>query len=64
MMAVTACTRIRRFLIEEDGATSIEYCVMLMLIILAVITAVQVLGGTVSSNLQDSSDKIKNAAGP
>lgn len=59
-MVANACKRLRRFFIEEDGPTAVEYCVMLMLIFFAVIATVQVLGGSLSSNVLNSADRIDN----
>jgi len=47
-----------RFLKDEDGPTSVEYCVLLMLVLVVVIMAVQLFGLAVSGSLQDSSDKL------
>jgi pilus assembly protein Flp/PilA len=41
-------TRAFRFLKSEDGPTAVEYAVMLALILVACITIVTTLGGTVS----------------
>ena len=62
-MIQNALERIRRFLGSEDGPTAVEYAVMLMLIFLAVLSAVQLLGGMTSDSLQQSSDKIIDAVG-
>ena len=40
---------IRKFLIEEDGPTAVEYAVMLALIIIVCITAIGLLGTATSS---------------
>lgn len=40
----TIVAKIRRFLADESGPAAVEYAVMLMLILLAVITAIQLLG--------------------
>ena len=56
LMSVT-----RRFLTEEDGPTSVEYAVMMMLIFLACIATIQIIGGSVSDSYQNSSDAIDNA---
>ena len=42
-------SRVRRFLVSEDGPTAVEYAVMLALIIVACVTVVQNLGTSVSS---------------
>ena len=47
-----------RFLFDESGPTAVEYAVMLMAIILAVLSTVQVIGGATGGSFHDSSDKI------
>jgi pilus assembly protein Flp/PilA len=42
-------SKIRQFLISEDGPTAVEYAVMLALILIACITVVTTLGQNVSS---------------
>ena len=51
----------RRFFAEEDGPTSVEYAVMMMLIFLACIATIQIIGGSVADSFEDSSDSIANA---
>ncbi len=41
-------SKMRRFLVSEDGPTAVEYAVMLALILVACITIVTNLGTTVS----------------
>ena len=41
-------SRVRRFLVSEDGPTAVEYAVMLALILVACITIVTSLGSSVS----------------
>jgi len=43
-----ALTKVRRFLLSEDGPTAVEYAVMLALILVACITIVTTLGKSVS----------------
>lgn len=50
-----------RFLKSDDGPTAVEYAVMLMLMILAMITAIQLVGDWASGSWQDSSDKLARA---
>ncbi len=45
----TLATRVRRFLVSEDGPTAVEYAVMLALILVACITIVATLGTSISS---------------
>jgi pilus assembly protein Flp/PilA len=54
---------IRRFLRDESGPTAVEYCVMLMLILLVCITAVQLVGRALSDSWTDSSDKLNETLG-
>ena len=46
---------IYRFLADESGPTAVEYAVMLMLIILAVITSVQAIGTITNGVFSDTS---------
>lgn len=43
-----------RFLREESGATVVEYCLLLGLIALAIITAVTAVGNPTQENFQDA----------
>ena len=43
-------SRVRQFLIREDGPTAVEYAVMLALILVVCISLVTTLGQNVSSN--------------
>jgi len=47
---------IKRFLISEDGPTSVEYAVMLAMIIMVCITAIQAVGNNTSSKFQEAAD--------
>jgi pilus assembly protein Flp/PilA len=49
LMTMKALTKVRRFLLSEDGPTAVEYAVMLALILVACITIVGTLGKSVSS---------------
>jgi pilus assembly protein Flp/PilA len=42
-------SKLRRFLLNEDGPTAVEYAVMLALILVACITIVTSLGGSAST---------------
>lgn len=52
---------IQRLLIDEDGPTTVEYAVILMLIILACIGAIQAFGGVASGSWQDTQSQISGA---
>jgi pilus assembly protein Flp/PilA len=43
-------SKVRRFLVSEDGPTAVEYAVMLALIIMACVTIVKNLGSSVSGS--------------
>ena len=51
------CSRVRRFLISEDGPTAVEYAVMLALIVVVCVTVIKSLGTSISgtfSSVQSS----------
>ena len=52
---------IRRFLRGEEGPASVEYAVLLLLVILACITAIQVFGMATANSFQDSSEQMSDA---
>jgi len=52
-----------RFLRDEEGPTAVEYAMMVMLVLLAVITAVTVLGQATATSLGESKDSIISATG-
>jgi Flp pilus assembly pilin Flp len=54
---------VQRFCIEEDAATTVEYAVMLMLVLLLVISAVQYFGDSVNDSFDDSSSELNGALG-
>jgi pilus assembly protein Flp/PilA len=51
-------SRIRRFLVSEDGPTAVEYAVMLGLIVLAIITIVGALASSVSGTFSTVSSSL------
>ena len=53
--------RVYNFCRRDDGPTSVEYAVIVGLIFLALITAVQLVGGITRTSLQESSDQIDTA---
>ena len=60
---MTRLQSIKRFLVEQDAATTVEYAAILMLILLAVISAVQFFGDVTHDNFRDSSGKLDGALG-
>jgi len=56
-------TRIRTFLISDDGPTAVEYCVILGLIMLAIISSVTLLANETANSFDDSANSIQNAMG-
>ena len=52
---------IRRFLRNESGPTSVEYAVMLAMIMLVAIGAVRVFGTTTNTVWQNSSNQLQSA---
>ena len=61
VMMSTIFKKIRTFLSDEDGPAAVEYAVMLMLILLAVITGVQALGRATGESFEDSNEKLNGA---
>ena len=54
---------LKRFLVEEDGPTAVEYAVMLSLNIVVCIVAVRAIGTSASSTFQRVATEIQNAGG-
>ena len=52
-----------RFLLDEEGPTTVEYAMLLLLVLLAALTAITVLGQTTVSSFQDSSNSVHDAFG-
>ncbi len=53
--------QIIRFFREEDGPTTVEYAMMIMLIFLACLTSIILLGQNTAANFQQSSNSIDAA---
>jgi len=56
-------TGIKRFLVDEEGATATEYAVMLALIILVALGAIIFLGERVRSGFSTVASAIQSAGG-
>ncbi len=50
------CHSVRRFLVSEDGPTSVEYCFMIGFILLVVISAIGGVGEVTHGLYKDSYD--------
>jgi pilus assembly protein Flp/PilA len=55
--------KVRRFLQDEDGPTSLEYAVLLMVVIAVAISGIQLVSGNVSDSWNDSAEKINRSIG-
>jgi len=53
-----AISRVRRFLVSEDGPTAVEYAVMLALIIVACVSVVGALGKSISGTFSSVSSTL------
>lgn len=53
--------KFQKFLRDEEGATAVEYAVMVALIIVVAIVAIQTLGGSVKSTFNTVAGTIDNA---
>jgi len=51
-------TKIQKFFQQEEGATAVEYGLMVALIAVVIIGAVQLLGINLSSKFSDVADKV------
>ena len=51
-------SKVRQFLVSEDGPTAVEYAVMLALILVACITIVQSLGTSSSTTFSTVNDAV------
>ncbi len=60
----TITNRVRRFLIEDEGPTAVEYAVMLALIVGALIASVGQLATATKSNFDSSGTAINSAISP
>jgi pilus assembly protein Flp/PilA len=55
------CSRVLRFLRDDDGPTTVEYAMMIMLVLLAILSAITVLGQTTADSFESSNDSIEEA---
>ena len=53
--------KVVRFLLDENGPTTVEYAMMLLLVLLAVLSVITALGQTTADSFQDSSNSIEEA---
>ena len=53
---------LKRFMVEEDGPTAVEYAVMLALIIVVCIVAVRAIGTSASSTFNRVATEINGAS--
>jgi pilus assembly protein Flp/PilA len=56
---MTAIDRIQRFLVEESGATAIEYGLITSLIAVAIISAITLLSGKMQNTFNEISSNLK-----
>jgi len=54
-------TKVKRFLVSEDGPTAVEYAVMLALIVIVCLTAIQAIGTNASSAFNDIASDLNDA---
>lgn len=51
-------TRVKKFLVSEDGPTAVEYAVMLALIVIVCLTAIKAVGTNASDRFNDIKDEL------
>ena len=62
-MLVRTLKRLRKFLAEEDGPTSIEYMVMVSIIVIVCLVTINAIGQLTQSSLSNTSASISSATG-
>ena len=55
--------KVVRFLLEEDGPTTVEYAMLLLLVFLAVLTAITALGRSTAESFEASGRSLDDAFG-
>jgi pilus assembly protein Flp/PilA len=53
----------RKFLVNEDGPTAVEYAVMLALIIVVCLTAIQAIGTNANATFNSIADTLATTSG-
>jgi len=53
--------KVVRFLLDETGPTTVEYAMMLLLVLLAVLSVITALGQTTADSFRDSSHSVEEA---
>jgi len=54
---------ILNFLVRDDGPTSVEYAVMLAMIIVVCVLTINLMGSSTAASFSDSADQISTAMG-
>jgi len=57
-----ATSKIRQFLANDDGPTAVEYAVLIGLIVVALVTVIQNLGGSISGTFSTVSSTLGSAS--
>jgi len=57
-------TKIVRFVLAEDGLTAVEYAMLLLLVVLACLTAITIYGQSTATSFDGSHGAIETAAQP
>ena len=55
-------SKIRQFLVSEDGPTAVEYAVMLALIIVVCLTAIQAIGTNANATFQSVASQLPSGS--
>ena len=56
-------SKIRRFLRDDSGPTTVEYAILIALIILLCLASIQLVGTNTEFSFDDTATKIDNATG-
>lgn len=58
---MSLATKVRRFLLAEDGPTAVEYAVMLALIVVVCLTAISAIGTNASTTFGNVANSISGS---
>ena len=56
-------SKVKQFLVEDDGPTAVEYAVLLGLIIIAAVTILTTFGGQITGIFTNASTEVANVPG-
>jgi pilus assembly protein Flp/PilA len=61
-MMLCFASKVRRFLVSEDGPTAVEYAVMLALIVIVCLTAIRSIGTNANTTFENVATALEGTA--